>query len=94
MVYTWFIAQRFKSHHCHVRTTVYSILLYHTLFSLQYRLPYYFKFFLDSTIYIGRFKLRSLTFNFLTTICTLRYKLLMRLKIIKKVKVYQCDNEW
>jgi hypothetical protein len=23
-----------------------------------------------------------------------RYKLLMRLKIIKKVKVYQCDNEW
>jgi hypothetical protein len=22
------------------------------------------------------------------------YKLLMRLKIIKKVKVYQCDNEW
>ena len=45
MVYTWFIAQRFKSHHCHVRTTVYSILLYHTLFSLQYRLPYYIKFF-------------------------------------------------
>ena len=35
----------FKSHHCHVRTTVYSILLYHTLFSLQYRLPYYFNFF-------------------------------------------------
>jgi hypothetical protein len=35
----------FKSHHCHVRTTVYSILLYHTLFSLQYRLPYYFEFF-------------------------------------------------
>ena len=45
MIYTWFIAQRFKSHHCHVRTTVYSILLYHTLFSLQYRLPYYFEFF-------------------------------------------------
>ncbi len=35
----------FKSHHCHVRTTVYSILLYHNLFSLQYRLPYYFNFF-------------------------------------------------
>jgi len=31
--------------------------------------------FLDSTIYIGRLKLRSLTFNFLTIIFTLRMKI-------------------
>jgi len=64
----------FKSHHCHVRTTVYSILLYHTLFSLQYRYLTILSF-LDSTIYIGRLKLRSLTFNFLTIIFTLRMKI-------------------